>query len=142
MTLAIAGSDLGAIRAAAEAAYPDECCGLLIGRRGAGAWRVEEAIACANVADDPARRFEVDPKALIAAHRDARETGRELIGPYHSHPNGRAAPSDHDRARASEAGAEGDVWLIMPITEAGPGDPRAFLFEAGAFREIPIAPGD
>jgi len=139
VTLAIAAADLQAIRAAAEAAYPDECCGLLMGRNGPDAWMVEELIACANVAIEPARRFEVDPKALIAAHRAAREAGRELIGPYHSHPDGRARPSDHDRARAAEAGAEGEVWLIVPATAAGPGAPRAYLFEAGNFREIPIA---
>lgn len=139
MTLAIDGGDLAAIRAAALAAYPHECCGLLMGRYEAGAWMVEEVIACANVAIEPARRFEVDPKALIAAHRAARETGRELIGPYHSHPNGRARPSDHDRARAAEAGVDGEVWLIIPVTQAGPGAPQAFLFEAGDFRALPIA---
>lgn len=139
MTLAIAGADLRVIRAAAQAAYPDECCGLLMGRAGAGAWVVDEVIACANVAPDPACRFEVDPKSLIAAHRAARETGRDLIGPYHSHPNGRAGPSDHDRARAAEAGAEGEVWLIVPTDAAGAGAPQAYVFEAGDFREIAIA---
>jgi proteasome lid subunit RPN8/RPN11 len=139
VTLAIAGVDLAAMRAAAEAAYPEECCGLMMGRRVSDAWMVDEVIACPNVAAEPEHRFEVDPKALIAAHRAARETDRQLIGPYHSHPNGRAEPSQHDRARASEAGAEGDVWLIVPVTEAGPGAPRAYRFAAGDFREIPIA---
>lgn len=136
MTLSIAGADLQIIRAAAQAAYPEECCGLLMGRREAAAWVVEEVIACANVADDPARRFEVDPKALIAAHRAARDAGRELIGAYHSHPNGRARPSDHDRARAV---ADGEVWLIVPVTRAGPGEPRAYLYEAGDFHTLAIA---
>ncbi len=139
MTLAIDGADLAAIRAAAVAAYPHECCGLLMGRHEAGAWMVEEVIACANVAIEPARRFEVDPKALIAAHRAARETGRELIGPYHSHPNGHDRPSDHDRAWAAEAGVDGEVWLIVPVTQAGSGAPQAYLFEAGDFRALAIA---
>jgi proteasome lid subunit RPN8/RPN11 len=139
VTLAIDGNDLAAIRAAAQAAFPEECCGLLLGRRKADAWMVEEVIACPNVAEDPGRRFEVDPKALIAAHRAARETDRHLIGPYHSHPNGRAEPSQHDRARAADACADGDVWLIVPVTEAGPGAPRAYRFGAGEFQEIAIA---
>ena len=54
-----------------------EVCGLLYGSLSDGSGgRIAEAEACANVAEDPARAFEIDPAALFAAHRRARTGGR------------------------------------------------------------------
>lgn len=139
MRLEIAKADLAAIGAAAVAAYPEECCGLLVGSSAGGGWRVERIVPAANVATEPARHFEVDPATLLAAHREAREAGLSVIGHYHSHPNGRAAPSDHDRARAAESGAAGEVWLVVPVSTEGAGAAGANVFEAGDFRAIAIA---
>ena len=114
--LLISPAGLDAVRSAAAAALPVECCGLLVGRREGADARVESVIAAANVAADPARFFEADPETLIAVHKSARRDGRELIGHYHSHPNGRSVPSANDRARAVAAG---EAWLIVPVTGAG-----------------------
>jgi proteasome lid subunit RPN8/RPN11 len=84
---------------------PDECCGLLLGRDA-----VEEARPAANVALEPRHRFEIDPQALIDAHREARAGGLGVIGYYHSHPGGPAEPSATDRAHAS---GDGKVWAIL-----------------------------
>lgn len=93
------------ILAQAAAAPEMEVCGLLLGREG----RIAEARPAANVADDPARRFELDPAALIAAHRSARAGGAQILGHYHSHPGGNTEPSDCDAAMADVDGA---LWLI------------------------------
>lgn len=137
---------LAAIAAAAEAAYPNECCGLLVGRReGAGEtaiFDITEAVPAPNVAPEPARHFEVDPAVLLATHRAARDAGLEILGPYHSHPNGAAQPSPTDTARAADAGmagTAGEVWLIVPVGgdgDGGAGAPRAFVFDGGTFSEI------
>ncbi|MEO7688160.1 MAG: M67 family metallopeptidase [Sphingomonas sp.] len=87
-----------------------EICGLLYGSRG----RIAEAEACANVATDPARAFEIDPAALFAAHRRARAGGAAVIGHYHSHPSGAAVPSARDAAQAMGDGA---LWLILTARE-------------------------
>jgi proteasome lid subunit RPN8/RPN11 len=71
---------------------------------------IEEARAAANVTPEPARRFEIDPQALVDAQRAARAGGPEVIGYYHSHPTGSAAPSATDRAMASR---DGKVWAII-----------------------------
>lgn len=92
--------------AAAAAAPAREICGLLLG----DAVRVEALAPCRNVADDPARRFEIDPAALIAAHRVARAGGPQVIGHYHSHPSGDAMPSSRD---AADATPDGSVWIIV-----------------------------
>jgi proteasome lid subunit RPN8/RPN11 len=96
----------------AEAAHPHECCGLLFGTPD----RIEQARPCRNVADDPARTFEIDPAALIAAERAARNGGARLIGHYHSHPNGRAEPSPRD---AADAARDGRLWLIIAAGQIG-----------------------
>lgn len=92
------------LRAAAEAA-PLEGCGLLLGR----ASHVHTATIAANVHPEPATRFEIDPAALIAAHRAERNGGPELLGYWHSHPNGLPEPSATDRAAAS---GDGRLWAI------------------------------
>ncbi len=96
--------------AAAAASPAAEICGLLLGRVAGGAACVEELRPAANVAADPARSFEIDPATLLAAHRQARGAGRQVLGHWHSHPNGRCAPSARDAARAVD---NGQIWLII-----------------------------
>jgi len=71
---------------------------------------VERASVEANIADDPARRFEIDPAALIAALRAERGGGERVIGYWHSHPSGDATPSATDAAMAA---ADGKVWVVV-----------------------------
>lgn len=97
---------LAAMRAAAAAAHPREACGILLGE---GA-RILEARLAANVHPSPETHFEIDPQALIDAHRAARAGGAAVVGYYHSHPTGPAAPSATDRACAS---GDGRIWAIL-----------------------------
>lgn len=95
-----------AILAATHAAHPHEACGLLLGHGS----HIAQAIPTANVAPDPARHFEIDPAALIAAHRAARAGGPHVLGYFHSHPNGLARPSATDQAQAA---GDGRIWAIV-----------------------------
>ena len=92
------------LRAAADAA-PLEACGLLLGEGD----RIHTATLAANVHPEPATRFEIDPAALIGAYRAARASGPALLGYWHSHPNGLAAPSATDQAAAA---GDGRIWAI------------------------------
>ena len=47
---------------AAARAFPLECCGLIEGIRIEGGWRVTALHEAANLAEDPARRFLIDPQ--------------------------------------------------------------------------------
>jgi proteasome lid subunit RPN8/RPN11 len=127
--ISIALADLDAIRAAARSAMPLEACGLLVGTAADRVSRLEPA---GNVAAEPARRFEVDPRQLLALHRRLRGTPERLIGHWHSHPGGQAVPSACDR----EMVADPDMaWLIV----AAPDGPiRAWRPVADGFAEIPI----
>lgn len=90
----------------AARAAPDECCGLLLGQ----GVRITEVRPAENVAQDKSTRFEIDPVALLKAHREAREGGPELIGYYHSHPEGHPVPSATDCDHAS---GDARIWAII-----------------------------
>ena len=90
----------------AIAEHPREACGLLLGRNN----RIEEVRPCANVHPDPDRHFEIDPQALIEAHRAARSGGPHVLGYFHSHPSGPPEPSATDRASGT---GDGRVWAIV-----------------------------
>ena len=82
-----------AIRAHGSDAYPNECCGALIGRGGT----VLETLALPIMTDEgPRTRFRVTPNDYRAAERRADELGAELLGFYHSHPDHPARPSQYD----------------------------------------------
>ncbi len=132
MNVAISTAVVAAIRAHAAQAHPLEACGLLFGEAG----RIASAQPCRNVAADPRRRFEIDPAALLAAHRAARGGGAQLIGWYHSHPTGLADPSPED---ARQAAADGALWVIVAGTtlrawRAGEGGARHGRFDPVALR--------
>ena len=90
----------------AEQAHPRECCGILLGE----GRRITAIRPAANVHPEPRRHFEIDPQVLVDAHRGARSGGPQVLGYYHSHPNGRAEPSATDRANAARDGA---IWAII-----------------------------
>jgi proteasome lid subunit RPN8/RPN11 len=84
------------------AAYPNECCGILIGRGGSGAGKprtVERIVPMANAFDPQERyhRFSIDPLLLAGAEESAAAEGKAVIGFYHSHPDHPARPSEYDR---------------------------------------------
>ena len=96
----------------ARASNPNECCGILIGLKDANSeFKVTRILPSNNVTqDNPQRSFEIDPTLLIRTQRELRDMQEDLIGYYHSHPNGPAEPSDTDRVSALEAGK---IWLIV-----------------------------
>ena len=94
------------MRAAAAAAHPQEACGLLLGE----GKRITEALETRNVHASPQTHFEIDPQALIDAHRAARSGGPQVLGYFHSHPAGEPVPSATDRACAA---GDGRIWAII-----------------------------
>ena len=82
-----------AIRAHGRDAFPHECCGAMLGTDRI----VREAFALPNTTEEgPRRRFLVRPDDYRAAEKRARDTGLELLGFYHSHPDHPARPSQYD----------------------------------------------
>lgn len=85
----------------ARAALPHECCGLLVGRGHddelQGASRtVTRVIALPNAADAPSVSFVIAERPLAHALMALEHSGEQLIGFYHSHPQGDPIPSQAD----------------------------------------------
>jgi desampylase len=106
MALHLSSGDWRQLLDWAKAAGDHECCGILRGERN----RVAAVELAQNVATDPARHFEIDPATLISAGKDARSGGIPVLGYFHSHPNGIAAPSATDIAQAAP---DDHIWLII-----------------------------
>ena len=85
------------MKAHAEATYPNECVGAMIGTIVNGNKVVESALKLENSAEGSQRAYyQLSPDHLMKADRAAREQGKELIGIYHSHPDCDAYFSETD----------------------------------------------
>ncbi len=113
---------------AATRAFPLECCGLIEGLRMESGWRVTALHEAANMAEDPARRFLIDPQRQFDLMRALRTGETRIIGCFHSHPGGAPEPSATDRAQAFE---DDFLWLI-----AGGSDESGFTLQAYVFTEV------
>jgi len=85
------------ITAAADAAWPEEACGLLVS--GPDRIRLLAAVPVPNRAPAARRRsrFAIDPAFHAALVRRAREEDLVVCGAFHSHPAGPATLSRLDR---------------------------------------------
>ena len=85
------------MKAHAEATYPNECVGAMIGTIANGNKVVESALKLENSAQGSQRAYyQLSPDHLMKADRAARDQGKELIGIYHSHPDCDAYFSETD----------------------------------------------
>ena len=122
------------IDAQARAAYPRECCGLIEGVREHSHARAVVLHPTANFAPE-SDRFEIDPAAHLRLLRELRGTEREIVGCYHSHPDGRLGPSERD---SEDMRDDGFVWVIAAI--AGLDEPATFAaFMGHSFHAVPLA---
>ena len=107
----------------ARSAYPEECCGFLIGLN-SDARRVHRATAAQNVATPPKRRrYNIDPLELVRADEDARRSNLDLIGVYHSHPDAPVEPSQLDLEHAWP----NFTYLVLSIQNGEPSDFAAWI---------------
>lgn len=113
--------------------YPDEGCGFFFGSTSGDVREVSEVRPVPNVQEgDKKRRFLIDPLDYIRAERYAIESGLELLGVYHSHPNHPAIPSEHDLKQA----IANFSYIIVSVMEGNPDKITSWrLNEAGSFEE-------
>lgn len=91
-------------------ASPNEACALLLGEQNSNRIIITQAVVTDNVTEgNPETSFEIDPAMHILLQKAARVGGPQLVGVWHSHPNGVARPSKADREQSNEPGW---VWLI------------------------------
>ena len=110
MGISVTRDVIEALSRSAKAADPLEACGILTGEGD----QITGFIPARNVHSTPETHFEIDPQALIDAHRVARAGGPQVMGYFHSHPRGSAAPSATDKQTAA---LDGSIWAIAAKRE-------------------------
>ena len=103
MTLTVGAEQLEEIRRHAARAYPNECCGALLGVVDGDREKLaREPLPLDNRREGTAARtrFLVTADDYRFAERTARAKGLDILGFYHSHPDHPARPSDYDREHA------------------------------------------
>jgi proteasome lid subunit RPN8/RPN11 len=112
---------------------PRECCGLLIGSPS----QIERTEPAGNIAHDPTRRYEIEPRDILAAIKRCRGSDYAVVGAYHSHPRSLPEPSETDLA---EAFPEFLYLIAGPVTGNARVKVEAYRLEGGNFRRIQIVP--
>jgi proteasome lid subunit RPN8/RPN11 len=125
------------IEAHARQAYPEECCGILVGvRRGDGTLVTSAHPALNRSPDGKCDRYELDPSAILRVARASERQGQQIVGFYHSHPDHPPAPSRTDAERAWE----GYVYVISGVAALGRVETRAWIYDdkSEKFSERPV----
>ena len=111
MTIEISAEQLKVIYNHAESVYPEECCGILLGKIAGTSKIVVEVLSTINAwgkaeSDQVDRnknsRYSIDPHDIFMAQKRARDLQLDIIGFFHSHPDYPAIPSTCDRTQAWE----------------------------------------
>jgi proteasome lid subunit RPN8/RPN11 len=131
--------DLSAIRGQASNGYPEEICGLLLGREAEerGGRTVTRVVPIENArTDERNRRYIIPAAAVRDAGRSGAVDGLEVLGFYHSHPDHPAEPSTCDLEHAWPW----YTYVIVPVATARAGDPRAWRLkdDRTGFEEVRI----
>lgn len=121
MTTRIARKVLTDIRSHAEAAYPEECCGLLI----AGADKtIIDSLRMINSHPGPKMsRYSIDPMDFSRAEMSAAKNGLAIKGVYHSHPDHHASLSEFDVGNSIPLFA----YLVLSVPKGRVADTRLWL---------------
>lgn len=133
----------------AERTYPEECCGIMLGKIDdegktvVEVWETLNAWESEKWAEFPAsggvrgkeRTFAIAPLDIIKAQKAARDRQLQIIGFYHSHPDHPAIPSEMDRAIAWAVYS----YIIVSVSEGKAGKLRSWcLDDAHQFQEEEI----
>ena len=111
MTIAISAEQLKVIYNHAESIYPEECCGILLGKIDGTSKMVVEVLPTINawvkteldqLDQNKHSRYSIDPYDIFTAQKRARDLQLDIIGFFHSHPDYPAIPSTCDRTQAWE----------------------------------------
>lgn len=82
-------------------AYPDEGCGVLLGAEREGRREIARVVALENQHEAAHHnRYTISPAQFLAAEREGRDLGLDVLGFFHSHPDHPAEPSAFDLEHA------------------------------------------
>ncbi|MDD2725277.1 MAG: M67 family metallopeptidase [Methylovulum sp.] len=115
----------------AQLSPEQEICGLIGGISGTPT----HCYPIHNIAELPAQRFLLDPAEQIAALKALHESGENLFGIYHSHPNAPATPSAADLELAAYPDA---LYVIISLNTKGVLEMRGYYLNDRQSREVSL----
>lgn len=138
MALILKKSDVQRIIDHCATGLPDEACGILAGKDN----RVERIYCMTNAKPGPAY-YEMDAEEQFRVMKDIRESGRVMVGMFHSHPSGQAYPSSVDVEKAYWPGSQlpnypDAVYVIVSLMNRTQPVVRGFSIEEGKVSEVPL----
>lgn len=123
MTLRLRAQETEQIYAHLSRAYPEEGCGVLVGRDDGALRTVERVVAFGNQREDSrGNRYLITPEQILVAEREARDDGLDVLGFFHSHPDHPALPSAFDLEHAWPY----YTYLIVSVERGRVADARAW----------------
>ncbi|MEW5958844.1 MAG: M67 family metallopeptidase [Chloroflexota bacterium] len=131
----ITDAQLKQIYAHAKETYPYECCGFLVGSFADGGL-VRQVNRAANQNTERADRFIISGEEFAKVQFEADESGLEIIGIYHSHPDWPAIPSQTD----IDSAWEGVYYLIASVHEGQPLNTNVWCLSDEGLRRFERAP--
>ena len=105
--------DYEKILAFCKEGLPNESCGLIGGTKDGDVKTIEKVYLLTNL-DASNEHFSMDPKEQLAAIKDMRANGYELLGNFHSHPESASRPSEEDKRLAYDPKVN---YLILSLME-------------------------
>ncbi len=96
----------------ARSEFPNECCGLLAGKYEGPERLAEVRAPLVNVHSQPESRYAANPLEVLRNNREFRESGRDLLATYHSHPTSGPFPSRTDMEQSM---GEGIIHFIISL---------------------------
>ena len=126
--LGLTASQLEVMQSHVQSCLPSEACGLLAGKAGV----VERVMPIRNDAGS-AVRFRMNPREQLAAFDSIDASGLELLGIFHSHPEGPESPSATDIAEAAYP-----VVHLIWFRRGGAWEARAFWIEENRVSEVKL----
>ena len=117
MTLLLPEAARDGIVAHAREGAPEEVVGVLAGERGTDRSVVARTLRADNAADAPGTRYEIAPGEELELLERVEDASQDVVGFYHSHPDGPLAPSAVD---ARQAAWRGYSYLIVSLVDDEP----------------------
>ncbi len=114
MTVTIKKSDYDLILKHSKDNLPEEACGLIAGTISENKKNIEKVYLLENI-DHSNEHFTIDLKEHLAALKDARANGLEILGNWHSHPESPSRQSQEDIRLAVDSTAS---YLILSLENA------------------------
>jgi proteasome lid subunit RPN8/RPN11 len=100
-----------------ETGYPNEACGVMLGKAGViteiASVDNQRTEVPATGGESARNRYLIDPLAYMKIEKDADRRNIQVLGIYHSHPDVAARPSETDR----KAGFPDLSYLIVSVAK-------------------------